>query len=109
MRNHIGRLAAAMLLTASVAALSASSALATPTGEFAPFVQCPLSNAELAACLVANSTSGEFTVGSKTVPLTKTITLQGGFTENEKEEMAFVGAANGVTVSKTPETVPGGL
>ncbi len=37
------------------------------------------------------------------------MTLQGGAFENESEEVEFVGAANGVTLSKTPQPVPGGL
>jgi len=119
MKIRFGRLASmrkqtlvvAMALAASVAALSAASpALATPKGEFAIFADCPLSNAELAACLTAKTESGEFTVGKKTVPIKNIITLQGGFTENpETGAMTFVGAADGNTLSKTPQTVPGGL
>jgi hypothetical protein len=98
---------------AVVASLSlASSAMATehhPTGKFAPFAQCPLSNKAVELCTVANTTTGEFTVGKKTVPITKTITLQGGLHENEKGELEFYAAENGVTLSKSEETVPGGL
>jgi len=117
-RNHISRsagipmraLVVAMALVASLAL--ASSAMATehhPTGKFAPFVQCPLSNPATELCTVANTTSGEFTVGKKTVPVTNTITLQGGLHENAAGELEFIGAENGVTLSKTEETVPGGL
>lgn len=91
----------------------ASSALATehhPTGEFAPFADCPLSTAKLADCILAETSAGEFTVGKRTVPITKTITLQGGFIENETTEtLEFVGAEDGNTLSKTPQPVPGGL
>jgi hypothetical protein len=93
----------------SFATLGASVAHAAPKGEFAVFADCPLSHPELAACLVAKTESGEFTVGKKTVPITKTITLQGGFVEEETGAMAFVGAADGNTLSKTPQKVPGGL
>lgn len=103
-----------VLATSAFVVLSiASPALATPTGEFAPFADCPLNNAELSACLVAATTSGaggEFTVGNRTVPIKNTITLQGGFTENRTtgaEE--FVGAEGGPTLSKSPQKVPGGL
>jgi hypothetical protein len=99
-----------MALAASLAALSgASSALATPKGEFAVFADCPVSNAELSACIVASTTGGEFTVGKRTVPIKNTITLQGGFIESETGALTFVGAADGNTLSKTPQTVPGGL
>lgn len=101
--------AVAMLATLGLA----SPALATehhPTGEFAPFADCPLSTAGLADCVLAETGAGKFTVGKKTVPITKTITLQGGFKENEiTEELEFFGAEDGNTLSKTPQPVPGGL
>jgi hypothetical protein len=91
----------------------ASPALAVvhhPTGDYAPFADCPLSNTSVTRCLVANTTSGEFTVGKKTVPINKTITLQGGTIENEATgALTFVGAENGETLSKTALNVPGGL
>jgi len=91
----------------------ASPALASshhPTGDFAPFAECPLSNVEVTQCIVADTSSGEFTVGKKTVPIDKTITLQGGTIENpETGVLTFVGAENGETLSKTPLYVPGGL
>jgi hypothetical protein len=91
----------------------ASPALAVehhPTGEFAPFADCPLSTTGLSDCILAETTSGEFTVGKKTVPINHTITLQGGFIENEKtEKLEFVGAEDGNTLSKTALEVPGGL
>jgi hypothetical protein len=91
----------------------ASPALATthhPTGNFAPFADCPLSNPSVELCIVADTTSGEFTVGKKTVPINKTITLQGGAYENTTtHELEFVAAENGETLSKTALSVPGGL
>lgn len=99
---------------APLAALGlASPALATehhPTGEFAPFKNCPLSNPAIEDCLFAETTSGEFTVGKRTVPINKTITLQGGFKLNPETEIIEVsGAEDGNTLSKTALTVPGGL
>jgi len=117
MNNKITRLGrgrllgASLALAATVVALAAASpAMATPTGEFAVFAQCPLSNAELSACLWAKSESGEFVAGKQKVPITNPITLQGGLIENEETgALKFVAAANGVTVSHSPQTVPGGL
>jgi hypothetical protein len=108
-RRHT--LVATLAITVSVTALvMASSALATPKGGFAVFSDCPLSNAELSACLVSKTGSGEITIGKKTVPIKNAITLQGGFIEErETGAMTFVGAADGNTLSKTPQTVPGGL
>ena len=100
---------------AALAALlgSASSASATehhPTGEYAQFADCPLSTAHLEDCVLAETGAGEFTVGKRTVPVTKTITLQGAFINNEKAEtLEFVGAEDGNTLSKTAQPVPGGL
>jgi hypothetical protein len=91
-------------------ALVASSALATPKGGFAVFSDCPLSNPAVTACIVAKAEGGEFTVGKKTVPITNTITLQGGLALNEETgEVSFVAAADGNTLSKSPQKVPGGL
>ncbi|HEV3320082.1 MAG TPA: hypothetical protein VG053_10230 [Solirubrobacteraceae bacterium] len=91
----------------------ASTASATehhPTGEFAPFADCPLSTSPLEDCVLAETTSGEFVVGKRTVPISETVTLQGGFREDPTtEELEFIGAEDGNTLSKTPQPVPGGL
>ena len=107
-------LAAVVGAVAPLATLGlASPALATehhPKGEYAPYKNCPLSTVTLSDCVLAETGSGFFTVGSREVPITKTITLQGGFIENEKTEtLEFVGAEDGNTLSKTPQTIPGGL
>jgi hypothetical protein len=105
-------------LLASLAVLaSASSALATehhPTGDYVQFNQCPLSNSATNFCLFAQTESGEFIVGKKTVPIKNTITLQGGIhlVLNEELEIVgteFIGAENGVTLSDPGQSVPGGL
>jgi hypothetical protein len=116
--HHIGRLAGlrGRMLIVAVALLVpfgiASSASATehhPTGNYAPFKYCPLSNSATEFCTVADTTSGEFTVGKKTVPINKTITLQGGLHENSKGELEFIAAEGAETLSKTALYVPGGL
>jgi hypothetical protein len=44
------------------------------------------------------------------VPITSAITLQGGAKENPTtEQLEFIGAEDGNTLSKTPQNVPGGL
>jgi hypothetical protein len=117
-RHHIRRsaglrgriLIVAMALLASLAITSSASATEHhPTGNFAPFVQCPLSNPVTEVCTVADTTSGEFTIGKRSVPINKTITLQGGLTENSKGELEFLAAENGETLTKVPLYVPGGL
>jgi hypothetical protein len=105
------------LFASAVVLGSASSALATehhPKGDFAVFNQCPLSNPATNVCIFAQTEGGEFIVGKATVPIKNTITLQGGIHVIENEELEivgeeFIGAENGVTLSKTPQNVPGGL
>ncbi|HTA05548.1 MAG TPA: hypothetical protein VK774_04225 [Solirubrobacteraceae bacterium] len=108
-QRRVGRkLFALTLLVAALAAVSvASPALATPKGEYAVFAQCPTTTAS--GCIAAKTESGEFHVGNKTVPIEKTITLQGGFNENEEGELVMVAAKDGNTLTKVPQKVPGGL
>jgi hypothetical protein len=91
--------------------IPAASASAAPTGNFAKFAQCPLSNANVIACMQAETSSGFFTIGNKTTPIKNKVILQGGlegaspFDPNVK----VVAAKNGETLSKTAQPVPGGL
>jgi hypothetical protein len=106
LRNAVIGMSAASLLVLAVAA----PAMATPKGDFAVFAQCPLKNPAVNLCVYVKSSGGEFTIGSKTVPVNKPIILQGGSILNEETGAeTFVAAANGETLSKTPLTVPGGL
>jgi hypothetical protein len=101
------------VVAVSLAALgSAAPALAKkPTGHYVNFGECPLKVTGVNYCVYGQTTSGEFKIKKTTVPITKTITLQGGIMVPESGEgpEPFVNAANGETLSKTPETVPGGL
>ena len=124
---HVRRLAGtrrraviAVALAATLATLGlASLAVAAPKGEYAVFADCPLSHAGLQGCIVARTESGKMVLGKRTVPIENTITLQGGFEAKNpcnfpfsgKGECRapFVGAADGNTLSKTPQNVPGGL
>jgi hypothetical protein len=111
--RHLTGLRRAVLavMSASLLALAvAAPAMATPKGDFAVFAQCPLKNPAVNLCVFVQSTGKEFIIGNKTVPVNKTITLQGGSILNEETGAeTFVPAANGDTLSKTPLTVPGGL
>jgi hypothetical protein len=104
------RLAAASVLAITVAAASAAPALAkSPTGLYALFSQCPRFTAGVSECVNAQTKSGEVVLGKQAVPISNTITLQGGAKINEAGEETFVGALNGQTLSKSPQKVPGGL
>jgi hypothetical protein len=120
MSEYLGRFARrralilSTVLTVTVGVLGlASSALATPKGIFSVFAQCPTSEPGVALCTYAQTTGGEFVLGSTKVPINKTITLQGGAIptgnpENSKEYF-LVPALNGESLSKTELNVPGGL
>jgi hypothetical protein len=117
--KHASRLSKSMVLT--VAALSmwivvlwpASSALAAehhPTGDYAQFNHCPLSNPATEYCILGQTEKGKIIVGKETVPIANTITIQGGLHKNKvTETLEFIGAENAETVSKTPQKIPGGL
>ena len=104
--RRIVALAASLLVVIAAAMSFASSALATPKGEYEVFADCPLTTATI--CIHASTESGEFVVGKKRVPITKTITLQGGLNETETG-FEFVAAKDGNTLTKVPQKVPGGL
>ncbi len=109
----VGRRALVVVAALIVPFAFASPALAKehhPKGIFAPFADCPLSNEAVADCTFAETTSGVFTVGKRSVPISKPIILQGGFSENkETGELTFYGAESGNTLSKVALPVPGGL
>ncbi len=77
--------------------------------EFSIFKNCPLT--EAVACVWDLTSGGEFVIGSKTVPLTKPILLQGGLAGQYMflpvPLIAAVPPAE--TMQKVPETDPGGL
>jgi hypothetical protein len=102
-------MAAALIAALLVPASQALGSTFHPKGEYAQFGECPLNHSELPFCVFAETKGGFFTVGKKEVPLKNPVTLQGGLLESESGEAIFVGAANGETLSKTPQTVPGGL
>ncbi len=104
------RLSRAVLLAVAIAVLaSATSASAKLLGEFTRFQQCPWTNAEVEKCLYMVSEGGAVTIGSKTIPIDKPVVLQGGMYEPVKGIASMAAASNGVTLSKAPQTVPGGL
>ncbi|HTU79580.1 MAG TPA: hypothetical protein VMF09_12550 [Solirubrobacteraceae bacterium] len=105
-RAPLVALAAAALAT-SAAAPALAKTSAKLKEEFAPFADCPVTSA--ADCVYALTTGGEFIIGHKTVPIDKTITLQGGLASTSYDAQPLIGAVNGPTLSQTPLTVPGGL
>jgi hypothetical protein len=81
-----------------------------PTGEFAVFKACPRFDSEVKLCFHAETVAGEVKLGRQTIVIERPIAIQGGIIRNELTEVeTFVGAANGETVSRAPQRVPGGL
>ncbi len=113
-RKTMGVMCAAMLVVALASLGLAGSASAKLTGNYTRFQQCPYKTAGVFRCLYSLTKSGEVVLGSKKVPIVNTTTLQGGYTAPAEEGpeagfSKFVAATNGVTLSKTPQPVPGGL
>ncbi len=84
------------------------------TGEWAAFNNCPSTNPSAFKCLHSVTNGGSVKLGKKVVPIVHPVTLEGGLTEESYEgpEEGFsrmITAANGQTLSKTPQPVPGGL
>lgn len=99
-----------MALTLIVPLTLAGPAVAKePTGDFSVFKQCPRFTSGVESCIYAQTFSGEVVLNKQPVPITNTITLQGGAIHHENGTETFVGALNGETLSKSPQKVPGGL
>lgn len=101
-------LAGALLAALLVPTSSALAAPHHPTGEFAQFDNCPLSNPAVTVCLYSESSAGFFTLGKKTVPLKNPVKLQGGLDEILTPSKFFP-AEDGNSLPGVPQPVPGGL
>jgi hypothetical protein len=108
-KGRLSRLAIGVLAVA-MGALAIAGSASAHTGEWAKFNYCPSTKAGVFKCINAVTSGGEIILGKKTVPIVKPVTLQGGLSEANEEFIAtFFDATNGVTLSKTPQAVPGGL
>jgi hypothetical protein len=113
-RKTTGVMCAAVLAMALASLWFAGGASAKLTGEFKKFEFCPYKTAGVDRCLYAETPGGEVVLGKKKVPIVNTAIIQGGYTEPAEEGSEagfskFVAATNGVTLSKAPQPVPGGL
>jgi hypothetical protein len=103
------RLLGATMLVTGLSTLGFASGASAHTGEFAKFNYCPSTNAAVNKCIQSVTTGGKVVLGKKTVPIVNPVTLQGGVAKESGGISTFVGATNGVTLSKSPQPVPGGL
>jgi hypothetical protein len=102
-------LAGAGALTALAALAFAAAAPAStwnPTGEWAPFGECPLSHLPFEYCVDLTVESGSLKLGNRTAHIVNPITLQGG---EESATPEFIGTEFVETLNKVPEPVTGGL
>jgi len=115
MHKHRARVTCAALAVVALAVFGfAGSASAKLTGNYTKFAQCPFTNTEVKKCLYSVTESGETVLGNKKVPIEKQVVLQGGLGAAvvggaEEGNRKFFAATNGVTLSKAPQNVPGGL
>ncbi len=110
MQKHRTRVVATALLAVALAALGlAGSVQAKLVGNYTKFAQCPFSNLEVKKCIYSVTESGEVKLGKKAVPIEKQVILQGGFGKGVEGYSPFFAASNGITLSKAPQNVPGGL
>jgi hypothetical protein len=109
-RSTVLALATAAIAMLGVLGMTSSAYAAThhPKGEFAEFADCPLNNPVTQECLVAKTEGGKIVIGKENVPITNTITLQGGIEFTEAGEK-LIAAEDGNTLSHSPQKVPGGL
>jgi hypothetical protein len=110
MQRHRTRVACTALIAVALAALGfAGTAAAKLVGNYTKFEQCPYSNLEVKKCIYSVTESGEVVLGSKKVPIEKPVILQGGYGKAVLGFSPFFAASNGITLSKAPQNVPGGL
>jgi hypothetical protein len=103
------------MLVVGLATLGFASGASAHTGEWSHFNQCPSTTAGVNKCIWSQTVGGRVKLGKKVVPIVNPVTLQGGLSRPAGEEQPeegfskFFAAANGETLSKTPQPVPGGL
>ncbi|HEV7399049.1 MAG TPA: hypothetical protein VGN84_02145 [Solirubrobacterales bacterium] len=98
-----------MFVLALASLALAGSASAKLTGNYTRFAQCPFKNPETLKCLHSVTESGEVVLGNKKVPIENPVVLQGGYTAPVEGFSTFIPPTNGITLSKAPQNVPGGL
>ena len=108
-RKTAGVVCTAMLAAALATLALAGSASAKLVGEFTKFQFCPFTNAEVNRCVHSVNSGGTVVLGSKTVTIEKSVTLQGGYSKPVEEFSKFFAATNGETLTKAKQNVPGGL
>jgi hypothetical protein len=110
-RRHqrtLGAVCAALVATA-LGTLGFAGSASASSELYKKFDFCPIATAGVVRCLYAVTEGGSVTLGSKKVPIVNDVTLQGGYGVPVEEFSKLIPPTNGVTLSKTPQPVPGGL
>ncbi|MGO9488035.1 MAG: hypothetical protein ACLQBB_03275 [Solirubrobacteraceae bacterium] len=106
-----GRAFAVLAVTCLAFAAAASPSFAAEKlnkEEFLKFINCPTEQGK--ACTYGETLSGEFHMGSKSVPITTPVILQGGLAYLGTTTLPLLAPRFGVpAMSKSSETIPGGL
>jgi len=109
-KRNSTRVVCMALCAAALATLAlAGNASAKLVGEFTKFQQCPWTTEGVNKCLYSVTAGGEVVLGTKKVPVEKSVTIQGGFAKPVEGFSKFFAAKNGETMSKAAQNVPGGL
>ncbi|HEY3865079.1 MAG TPA: hypothetical protein VGL54_03215 [Solirubrobacteraceae bacterium] len=108
-RSVAGLFGLLAVLLAGAAPAPASAATHDPSGDYAPFAGCPLSNPRTQVCFFAQAEGGELRIGRQAIPIAKTLTIQGGIHEDRASaKQEFIGSEGGETLSTAPQEIPGG-
>lgn len=105
------RLAGVAAALMAVAVMVLPSVASAHEGEFSKFDYCPSTTEGVNRCIYSVTETGEVVLGNKKVPIVNPAILQGGYGKADLTThiSPFFGATNGVTLSKAPQPVPGGL
>ena len=105
-----------VVTVAALVVLAFASSASAHTGLFELFNTCPTGNPEVDKCVNSTVYGGEVVLGKKTTPLVNPVTFEAGYTLTDRalglgpdRVSTVIAATDGVTLSKTPEPVPGGL
>jgi len=112
-RHAIARRGSLMVAAVALIVLGLATSASAHSGEFAKFNNCPSTNPEVFKCLDSVTHGGYILLGKRNTPIVNPVTLQGGYTETNREKKfisKFIGASNGAaTLTPVAQPVPGGL
>ena len=108
MQKHKGEWWGGPYVVALAALGLAGSAQAKLTGN-SQIRPVPLPNLEVKKCIIATTKAAKSSSAQKGGPDQKPVVLQGGRLKQVEGLRGFFAATNGITLSKAPQNVPGGL